>query len=149
MRRFWIAASLVAAPLLGGCSDATAPHPLVVEIRTVDFSSPAERDAWPTTPTVEGGTTIRVRGSAYVGCAGPTATGVRRGKRIDVAIEGNADVFCLATLVTASPAFEATVSGLDPGEYLVHVTVAGLSGSADWVVTVLDGGPVLSLSRRP
>lgn len=147
MRRLRIAATLVAATFLAGCSDATAPRPLQVDIRTVSLTSEAERAAWPTTPTVEGGTTIRVRGTAYIGCAQPKATAVRRGQRIDVAVEGDAaGVYCLDDLVAASPAFEATLSGMEPGEYLLHVTVVGYAGAADWVVTVLN--PAVPLASR-
>jgi len=136
MRRRRIAA-LLAAAAVAACSDATAPQPLVVDIRTVSFSTLAEASAWPTTPTVDGGTTIRVRGTAIYGCAAPVATAERRGKRIDVAITGNdVGIYCTANLMAVQPAFEATVKGMDPGDYLVHVTVDGLSGSADWVVTV-------------
>ena len=146
MRRLRIA-SLCVAALVAGCSEATAPRPLVVDIRTVNFGSAAERDAWPATPTVEGGSTIRVRGTAYIGCAQPMATAVRRGQRIDVAITGDATgIFCVDDLVATSPAFEATVTGMDPGDYLVHVTVVGYSGSADWVVTVLN--PAVALETR-
>lgn len=139
-------APLLAAIVIAACSDATAPQPLVVEIRTVNFTTPAEAAAWPTTPTVEGGATIRVRGSTYLGCLTPLATAQRRGKRIDVAITVNdTQVYCVGALVAVSPAFEATVKGMDPGEYLVHVTVEGLAGSAEWVVTVTSGEPLMSL----
>ena len=138
MRRLRIA-TLVTAALVAGCSDATAPRPLVADIQMVSFTSTAERDAWPATPTVEGGTTIRVRGTATFGCAIPTVKAEQRGKRIDVAIEtADTPVYCTADLVATSPAFEATVRGMDDGEYLVHVTVTGYAGSADWVVTVLN-----------
>lgn len=138
MRRLRIA-TLVAAALAAGCSDATAPRPLVADIQTVSFTSQAQRDAWPATPTVEGGTTIRVRGTTVFGCGIPTVTAVERGKRIDVAIEvADADSYCVAGLVATPPAFEATVRGMDDGDYLVHVTVTGYSGAADWVVTVLN-----------
>ena len=141
MRRLRIATCLAASALLAGCSDPTAPQPVAVAIRTVNFTSEAERAAWPATPTVEGGATIRIRGLAgSAPCVFPTATAVRHGKRIDVAVHADGtDVYCIDDLVATSPAFEATVSGMEAGQYLVHVTVSSYPGSAEWVVTVTDG----------
>lgn len=146
MRSARIARCLAAAALFGGCSDATAPRPVAVAIRTVNFTSEAERAAWPATPTVEGGATIRVRGLAgSAPCVFPTATAVRHGKRIDLAIDaGDSGVYCIDDLVATSPAFEATVSGIEAGQYLVHVTVSSYPGSAEWVVTVIDGATPLA-----
>lgn len=141
MRRTMIAL-LAGTALLAGCSETTAPHPIAATVREVSFASEAERLAWPNTPSVEGGTQIRIRGTAYVGCGGIAADAVDRGGRIDVAVRAaNADAICLA-IVAPNPAYEVTLTGVPAGQHVVRVTVAGYEGAAEWVVTVSELVPL-------
>lgn len=131
---------LASTALLGACSDATAPRPLGVTVREVTFNSDAERQAWPTTPTVEGGANIRIRGVAYVNCTGVKANAVQRDGRIEVGIrEANPNSYCPQVIVPA-PAYEVTITGLGPGRYSVRATVEGFQGAAEWAVEVFAVG---------
>ncbi len=137
MRRTMLAL-LAGTTLLAACSDATAPRTLAVTVRQVTFTSDAERQAWPTTPTVEGGANIRIRGVAYVNCTGVKADAVQRDGRIEVAIrEANPSSYCPQVIVPA-PAYEVTITGLTPGKYAVRASVEGFQGVAEWAVEVLE-----------
>lgn len=137
MRRT-ILALVAGTALLAGCSDATAPRTLSVNVSNVTFTSDAERQAWPTTPTIEGGANIHIRGVAYVGCGGIRADAVERAGRIDVTVRAaNPDAICTA-VVAPNPAYELTISGLAPRSYTVRATVAGFRGAAEWVVEVFE-----------
>ena len=119
-----------------GCSSPTATDPLVVSLRPLILATDVERAAWPGTPTVLGGGTIRVRGTAYVGCG--RARAERRGDFVGIAISAvDTDRPCPANISAWRP-FEAEVSGLPPASYRVRATVVGHEGHATWRVTVAD-----------
>lgn len=122
----------------GGCNSATAPEPLAVEIEAVSLRTEAEFRAWPFTPTISGGRTIVVRGTALAGCGTLAGTASRAGQIINVEITApGADRPCIASL-SGSPPFRATISGLRAGTYRVRAATVGHHGRAEFEVTVLD-----------
>lgn len=128
------------ALLAAGCSGVTEPRPLTIDIAPKSFSSPAERDAWPTTPNVIGGAKIRVRGTVVLGCGGSFAgRAVRHGDLIDVQLNATTrgNVYCLAIVADSPYSYEATLGPLEPGTYRVHVSVTG-QGTVDWTTQVYD-----------
>lgn len=136
--RFSFFLTLVACALIAtSCSEATtAPTKLSATLRVVQLSTDSERLAWPLTPAVRGGTAIVVRGTAIVPCGRAVVQATRLGDEIDVAVVPDAaEEVCPAVVSPAVP-FEVTVAGLATGRYDVHATAAGLTGEADWQVSV-------------
>jgi hypothetical protein len=123
---------------LVGCDSPTGPETLAVNARTVELASEAEQRAWPSTPTVQGGPSVIVRGTALVTCARPLGTATRRGNLIELHVGGDpAQTICLANIAGWQPV-EATIVGLATGSYRVRVTMVGHVGRAEWVVNVVQ-----------
>ncbi len=122
--------------LLAACGTPTDVDPLTVALRFVSFATQEEWSAWPTSPTIEGGETLVIRGTAFPGCRMIEAHAQRRDDVVGVEIRVvGPDRMCLA-VIHSSP-FETTVSGLAPGTYRVRVGVAGVSGRAQGAVTIV------------
>lgn len=123
--------------LLSACSSPTGIEPLTVTFSEVVFATQEQRTGWPGTPTVLGGESLRVRGTAFVGCGSAVGTARRRGDIVAVEIGAVAsDRPCLMDLLSAWQPFEATVNRLAAGTYRVRVTVVGHDGRAEWSVSV-------------
>jgi hypothetical protein len=135
-RRRW-GASLVVLGALAACDSPTAPESLAVTVQTVALASEAERNAWPFTPTVHGGPSVVVRGTALITCARPIGNATRRGSLVELHIAGEPVSFCPASIAGWQP-LEATISGLAPASYRVRVTAVGHVGHAEWVVNVVQ-----------
>lgn len=137
-RRPVSAALLVVSAVLAGCDSPTGPEALAVNVRTVTLASEAEQRAWPSTPTVQGGPSVIVRGMALITCARPIGTATRRGNLIELHVAGDpAQTICPAHVAGWQPV-EATIVGLASGGYRVRVTMVGHVGRAEWVVTVVQ-----------
>jgi hypothetical protein len=135
-RRRW-GALLVVLAAVTACDSPTAPESLAVTVQTVALATEAERDAWPFTPTVHGGPSVRVRGTALITCARPIGAAMRRGNLVELHIAGDpATTMCPANVAGWQPV-EATIVGLAPASYRVRVTAVGHVGHAEWVVNVL------------
>jgi hypothetical protein len=123
---------------LAGCNSPTGPETLAVNARTVELVSEAEQRAWPSTPTVQGGPSVIVRGMALITCARPIGTATRRGNLIELHVAGDpAQRICPANIAGWQPV-EATIVGLASGRYGVRVTMVGHVGRAEWVVSVIE-----------
>ena len=133
----WAAVVAVVAAL-AGCDSPTGPETLAVNARTVELASEAEQRAWPSTPTVQGGPSVIVRGMALITCARPIGTATRRANLIELHVAGDpAQTICLANIAGWQPV-EASIVGLASGSYRVRVTMVGHVGRAEWVVTVIQ-----------
>ena len=127
---------LIAALPLAACSSPTDVDPLSVSLRTVVFATQEEFEQWPSSPVVEGGERLIVRGQAFVGCGRPEAE-VRRWRNV-IGLEIRAvdtDRICLGIMAMWVPV-EATVSGLAPGTYRVRVGMEGLSERTEGTATI-------------
>jgi hypothetical protein len=132
------AALLAFGTALAGCGSPTGPETLTVHARTVDFVSEAEQRAWPSTPTVQGGPGVIVRGMAFITCARPIGTATRHAHLIELHVAGDpAQTICPAIVAGWQPV-EATIVGLAPGSYRVRVTMVGHIGRAEWLVNVIQ-----------
>lgn len=129
----WI---LITGLLLAGCSPPTDVDPLTVSLRTIAFATQEELAQWPSSPTVDGGESLIVRGLAYVGCGRPEAEVRRRDNVVGVDIRAvDTDRICLGIFAAWIPV-EVTVSGLAPGVYRVRVGMAGLSDRTEGTATI-------------
>ena len=122
---------------LAGCDSPTGPETLAVNARTVELASDAEQRAWPSTPTVQGGPSVIVRGMALITCARPIGTATRRANLIELHVAGDpAQTICPANIAGWQPV-EASIVGLASGSYRIRVTMVGHVGRAEWVVSVI------------
>lgn len=132
----YLAAALLAIATTGACSSITAPDPIDVTVEMVQLRSEEEHLAWPFTPTISGGTAIRVRGIALAGCGKLAASATRRGGTVGVTVSAvEVQNPCVSSAWAWQP-FTATLA-LPPGDYRVSATTAGHEGVAHFVATVL------------
>jgi hypothetical protein len=126
---------LLALAAGAACSSPTAPEPLGTSLEVVQLSSEQERQAWPSTPVISGGSRIEIRGWALAGCGQLQASASRQGREVQVTIlSQNADRPCVASL-PAWQAFSAAVH-VSPGEYTVRARTVGHEGTARSLVSV-------------
>ena len=127
--------ALVIGALLA-CSSPTDVDPLAVALRPIALMTHEEWLQWPSTPRIDGGQAIVVRGRAFVGCGRPEARAQRYQNVVGVEITAvETDRICLAVANAWVP-FEAAVSGLAPGTYRVRVRVAGMQGRTEATATI-------------
>ena len=126
----------IAALWAVGCTTPTEPLALPVSVQLVELRSESELRAWPFTPSIEGGTGVRVRGFGPFSCGSGVGAAVLRANRLTVTISPSLEPpICPAIYATWRP-FEATVS-LPPGSYQVRAIVTGQTGRAEFTVRVL------------
>ena len=138
--RAWYAVPIrlaVALLLVVACSSPTDVGSLTVSLRTFAFATQEERDQWLSSPTIEGGESLVVRGMAFVGCGRPEAGAQRRDNVVGVEVRAvDTDNFCLGIVPGWLPV-EVTVSGLAPGAYRVRVGMAGLPEREEASATIV------------
>lgn len=132
-------ATAIAALGAIGCTTPTEPLALPVSVQLVELRSEGELRAWPFTPSIEGGTTVRVRGFGPFSCGSGVGAALLRAERLTITISPSLELpICPAIYATWRP-FEATVS-LPPGSYRVSAIVTGQTGRAEFTVRVLGPG---------
>ena len=128
--------AVLGAALVAACSTPTDVNPATIVLHEVTLRTAEEWRAWPGSPEIEGGQTVRVRGTAFTGCADASAHVRRRGDVVGIEITAiNTQRICNAAVAMWEP-FDATVSGLPPGSYRVRVAAAGLRTIAEARVVV-------------
>jgi hypothetical protein len=131
----FITRALLMGALLS-CSSPTDVDPLVASLRPVSFATVEEWLQWPSTPTVDGGEALVVRGRAFVGCGRAEARAQRWENVVGLEIRAlETNRVCPAGGSPWMP-FEATVTGLVPGTYRVRVRVAGIDGHTEGAATI-------------
>ena len=119
-----------------GCSAPTSPTALPISIELVRLASPAEFAAWPFTPSVQGGTTITVRGFGTFGCGSASASAGLRAGIVNVRITASTEPqICLANIPLWRP-FKAELTQLAPGGYRIRISVTGQSATTDATISV-------------
>jgi hypothetical protein len=137
MPRYPASFALLAGLLTAACSSPTDVEPLTISLRVPAFPTQAERAAWPSSPTVQGGATLVVRGTAFPGCGRLEAHAQRRDNVVGVEIRAvDTDRICLA--IIHSYPVEVTVSGLAPGVYRVRVGMAGVQQRMEGTATIAE-----------
>ena len=127
---------LIAALPLAACSSPTDVDPLSVSLRTIAFATQEELEQWPSSPVVQGGERLIVRGRAFVGCGRPEAEVRRWGSVVGLQVKAvDTDRICLGIMATWV-AVEATVSVHEPGAYLVREGLEGLSDRPEGTATI-------------
>jgi hypothetical protein len=110
---------------LGSCQQPSAPVAVPATIQEVSLRTTEEREAWPFLPVSEGGASVTIRGSAFLGCGTAAVSAKRRGTRVEVAIRAlNADRPCIAIIPAWRP-YRAEILDLEPGTYDVTVAAIG------------------------
>src|ERR1043165_1303325 len=80
----WITAIMALAAI--SCAMPTEPQALPISVQVKELKSESEIEAWPFTPTIEGGTSVRVRAFGPFGCGSGTGTALLRGRQLTVTI---------------------------------------------------------------
>jgi hypothetical protein len=110
---------------------------MLLSWRPAAFATQEERAAWPSSPTIEGGDTLVVRGRAFPpGCEMLEAHVQRRDNVVGVELRAVYTGLPCGAIVHSS-AFEATVAGLAPGTYRVRIGVAGIEGRTEGSATIV------------
>lgn len=122
-----------------GCSGRTTePTPMAATLRVVNPPTQEERDAWPFTPTISGGTSILIRGTTLTPCNAADVRADRAGRALSVAIVPRDPPVPCAAIYSGNVLFEVTIDGLEPGPYLVTVTSFGLDGATRFQVYIRE-----------
>jgi len=119
-----------------GCTTPTEPVRFPVSVKLVELRSESDLRAWPFTPSIEGGTAVRVRGFGPFSCGSGVGTALLRAEHLTVTISPSLEPpLCPAIYATWQP-FEASVS-VPPGSYYVRAVVTGHTGRAEFTIRVL------------